>query len=82
MHVIIKLATLTTGEPLCRKSQFDLARKSFDEAILVADQLKYMNRLTGYANIFSMFLQAKQPKEALNHFNTRPEIRQYFTPTE
>jgi tetratricopeptide (TPR) repeat protein len=67
------------GNLFAAKNQLDLARKSFDEAILVADQLKYEPlKLTGYVNIFGMYLVAKQPAEALKYFKARPAIKEYF----
>lgn len=70
------------GGLFVQKKQFDLARKSYDDAIALADELKYDPlKLTSYISIFNMYLLANKPAEALKYFNEKPELKDYMTRT-
>lgn len=70
------------GSLFVQKKQYDLARKSFDHAISLADSLKYDPlKLTAYLNIFNMYLLSNQPAQALTFFNNTPELKSYIIRT-
>lgn len=61
------------------KKQYHLARKNYDEAIAVADQLKYDPlKISSYMSIFNMYLLSNQPSEALKYFNSKPELKSFM----
>jgi len=70
------------GTIFIQKKQYDLARKSFDNAIALADSLRYDPlKLTSYLNIFNMYLMSNRPSEALTFFNNTPELKDYIVRT-
>lgn len=70
------------GAIFIQKKQYDLARKSFDDAIALADTLRYDPlKLTSYLNIFNMYLLSNRPAEALTFFKNTPELENYIVRT-
>jgi hypothetical protein len=70
------------GSLFVQKKQFDLAKKTYDDAIAVAEKLKYDPlKLTSYISIFNMYLLAEKPAEALKFFNGKPELKDYMNRT-
>ncbi len=70
------------GGLFVQKKQYDLARRSFDHAIALADTLKYDPlKLTAYLNIFNMYLLSNRPADALTFFNNTPDLKNYIVRT-
>ena len=70
------------GSLFVQKKQYDLALKSFNDAIALADSLKFDPlKLDSYLSIFNMYLLSNRPAEALQYFNTRTELKDYILRT-
>lgn len=67
------------GSLFAQKKQYDLARKTFDDAIALADSLKYDPlKITPYLSIFNMYLVGNRPQEALTFFNNTPALKEFM----
>jgi hypothetical protein len=70
------------GSLFVQKKQYDLALKSYTDAIALANKLKYDPlKLESYLSIFNMYLISNRPAEALHYFNTKPELKEYILRT-
>lgn len=67
------------GGLFAQKKQYDLARKNYDDAIALADSLKYDPlKITPYLGIFNMYLVGNRPQEALTFFNNTPALKEFM----
>ncbi len=72
----------TLGMLFLQKKQYDLALKSFNDGIALADSLRYdPAKISFYLSIFNMYLASNRPAEALKYFNGRPELSNHILRT-
>jgi len=62
-----------------RSMQFDLAAVYFDKAVALADSINFeLIKLNTYGSMLDMYVGSDQAEKALNHINSKPELKKFM----
>lgn len=62
------------------KKNYDLANSYYEDAIRIADSMKFEPiKANSYRSIVNNYIAAKEPRKALNYFNTHPQLKDFLT---
>ncbi len=68
------IATLFTA-----KKEYELAKSSYNEGLRIVDSLKFDPlRIPGYIGLLNLYIDSKNPAEALQFLNTNEELKKYL----
>ena len=62
------------------KKNYDMATHYYEQSLAVADSLKFEPiKALSYRSIINNYLSADQPQKALAYFDSKPQLKNYFT---